>query len=294
MAAFALPIAGMATSLIGGILGSKAAQNAKDAQVQGLRNAKSDVTAGRDQALNTQRDVYSAEKNVLSPYQDAGTASLKQLTAGTAPGGQFNSTPTGDQILAQDPGYAARLKEGTQALERAQAAGGRVGSGGALKEATRYGQDYASNEYGAAFGRYNTMRQENYSNLANLANFGQTANGQFLNASENYGNQSGSYDVNAAKENAQSDASIGDAEAAGAIGSASAWSGALSGIAKSATGLPGMSGASNSPSSSSSSSGYSDAIPGLQMSDMPNANRYASLGDLSKGFDDMGNFVGVR
>jgi hypothetical protein len=54
MAACALPAIGAAASLISGILGSKAAQNAKDAQVAALRNANDTTNTGRDQAIATQ------------------------------------------------------------------------------------------------------------------------------------------------------------------------------------------------------------------------------------------------
>lgn len=66
----------------------------------------------------------------------------------------------------EDPGYAFRMSEGLKALDRTAAARGGLISGSALKAASRYGQDMASQEYQNAFNRYNQNRAFN-SNLFN-------------------------------------------------------------------------------------------------------------------------------
>lgn len=53
----------------------------------------------------------------------------------------------------KDPSYGFRLSEGVKARERLASAGGRTLGGRTLKELTRYGQDYASTEYGKAYDR---------------------------------------------------------------------------------------------------------------------------------------------
>lgn len=55
----------------------------------------------------------------------------------------------------ESPGYQFRLGEGMKGLERSQA-GRRLG-GRAAKEALRYGQEYASGEYGKEFSRLSTL-----------------------------------------------------------------------------------------------------------------------------------------
>lgn len=229
---------GAGSSIISGILGSKAAQDAKDAQIGAEQNVLANNNAAKDASLATNRDLYQSETKAFQPYQSTGTGALQQLAAGTANGGVFNSTPTGEQVLAQDPGYAFRLQQGQQALLRAAAAGGGVGSGGTLKAAQQYGQDYASNEYQNAYSRYANTRQANYGNLLNLAGMGQTANSQFATATGQYGGAVTGVTMGTAQQNADALAGIGNAEAAGSIGSANAWSGALQGLAKSATGIP--------------------------------------------------------
>lgn len=82
----------------------------------------------------------------------------------------------------QDPGYAFRMSEGLKALDRTAAARGGLISGSALKAASRYGQDMASQEYQNAFNRYNQNRTFN-SNLFNANRAYQT--GQY-NTNRNF------------------------------------------------------------------------------------------------------------
>jgi hypothetical protein len=235
-----MPIAstliGAGGSLLSGILGSNAASTAAAQEAQSQRDAITSNNTARDSALKTVGGVYNNETQALAPYQSTGTGALDQLAQGTAPGGQFSGTPTSDQVLAQDPGYAFQLQQGEQALSRAAAAGGGVASGGALKAAAQYSNDYASNSYQNAYSRFMTTRQNNYSNLANLAGMGQTANSQLIGAGGTYGGDVAGITTGTAAANANALTGIGNAQAAGTIGGANAWSSALSGLAKTANG----------------------------------------------------------
>ena len=76
-----------------------------------------------------------------------------------------------DAPIEMDPGYQFGLDQGNQALDRkVAAAGGRV-SGAALKGAQRFGVDYATTGYNAAYQR----RQDRINRLQQLAGIGQTA-----------------------------------------------------------------------------------------------------------------------
>jgi hypothetical protein len=90
-----------------------------------------------------------------------------------------------------DPGYAFRLGEGQKALERSAAARGGLISGGALKAATRYGQDMGSQEYQNAFNRYQTNRSNQLQPLGNLMSMGQSAASNQGTAAGNYGTNAG-------------------------------------------------------------------------------------------------------
>lgn len=62
------------------------------------------------------------------------------------------TAPTGIDYV-NDPGYKERLAMGVDARERSAAAKGSILGGGQQKALERYGQDYASNEFGNVFNR---------------------------------------------------------------------------------------------------------------------------------------------
>lgn len=159
--------------------------------------ARSQRNAARD-ANALQWDMYQQQRADQEPWRMAGQNALQEI--------QDNKFMDNWQ---QDPGYAFRLQEGQKALEAAAAARGRSNSGATLKALTRYGQDFAS-------GEYNNVYNRTYNRLANLAGIGQAATNSTANAGTNYAN-------NAANNILQS----GNAQAAGTIGQANAWSGAL-------------------------------------------------------------------
>ena len=131
------------------------------------------------------------------PWLEAGRNALAKL--GTGFSGQVN--------MAQDPGYQFRLSEGMKALERSAAARGGLISGGALKAASRYGQDYASNEYQNAYNR--ALSQ--YNTTAALAGVGQTAANTLGQAGQTMASNVGEAYQNAA--NARASGYVGGANA---------------------------------------------------------------------------------
>lgn len=130
--------------------------------------------------------------------------------------GSFNAptfqAPSG-LSLENDPGYQARMKFGTDAIQNSAAAKGTLLTGGTLKALTQYGQDYGSNEYANVYNRalqgsqlgYNQALsgfQQNYdifrnnqtdpfNKLYNVTNLGLNAAGQAVGAGSTYGNQIG-------------------------------------------------------------------------------------------------------
>lgn len=80
--------------------------------------------------------------------------------------------------------YKFRLGQGQQALERSMGAKGLLGSGNRLTELTKYGQDMASQEYGAQFsrlsdllGRYQTAKSNTLGALAGALSGGALGGG---------------------------------------------------------------------------------------------------------------------
>jgi len=60
--------------------------------------------------------------------------------------------PSSEDVLS-DPGYQFRLDQGRKSIEASAAAKGVLNTGGTLAGIGKYGQDYASSEYGSAFQR---------------------------------------------------------------------------------------------------------------------------------------------
>lgn len=202
MSAVATAIVG--TAVIGGAMQSNAAKSAAKTQA----NATRDATAAELEMFNQTREDQK-------PWREAGQTALKQLTAGTADGGEFNRRFTMADFT-RDPGYEFRLGQGQQALERSAAARGGVMNGGTLKALTRYGQDFASNEFNNSYSRWNNDQTTRFNRLSTVAGLGQTAN----NVTAQLGQQTASSIGN----NITSGAA---ATAAGQVGAANAWSNAM-------------------------------------------------------------------
>ena len=171
-------------------------------QIGKAASTAANIGAGAaDRATALQREQYDQTRADLAPYRTAGTNALAQLTAGTAPGGQFTKS-FGMSDFEQDPGYGFRMSEGLKALDRTAAARGNLLSGATLKGAQRYGQDLGSQEYQNAFNRYQTNRSNLLNPLQSLAGIGQTSTNQGIAAGSNYATNVGNLGMNAAANQA--------------------------------------------------------------------------------------------
>ena len=277
------PAIGAVASVAGGLIGSHAAgkaaqqqaaadqkaadiagQASKDAQA-GVEQAKTgatlDVNNGINTANQTLSDVYNTQVGQLQPYLGAGAQGVNDLAAAERPGGalsqQFSFNP---EDLTNDPGYKFQLQQGMQAVSRAAAANGTLGTGGTLKALLQYGQGLAGTTFNQAYQRaantFQMNRNNTFQQLMALAGIGQTATGQFNQAAENAGNQiagnnysggvtlaqilqnaaqsSGQFGMQGAQLQGQAYTNQGNAQAAGTVGAANAWTGALGGVANAA------------------------------------------------------------
>jgi hypothetical protein len=162
-----------------------------------------------------QKQMYDQTRADHEPWRAAGARALEGLSSD-----DFKRDFTSADFQ-QDPGYAFRMAEGQKALERSAAARGGLQGGAFGKALSRYGQDYASNEYGNAYNRFNQDRDRRFGRLSNIAGMGIGANNAISGAGQNYANNAGQNMMGAA-----------NAQGAAGIASANAWSGALSGVAK--------------------------------------------------------------
>ena len=136
-----------------------------------------------------------------------------------------------------EPGYQFRLNEGNKAIDRAAAANQLPKGGATLKALLKYGQDYASNEYGNAYNRYANNRTFDYgafsdtwnrlaANKDRPFNYLTTLSGQGLSAA----GQGAQLGQNFANMNSQTLTGIGNAQASGIVGQANAWNQGLGNI----------------------------------------------------------------
>lgn len=135
------------------------------------RDAVKAQTEAAAMANATQRYMYDTTRNDFEPWRDAGLRAVGGLESN-----DFMKNFKGD------PGYQFRMQEGMKALEGSAAARGSLNSGATLKALNRYGQDFASNEYGNAYGR-------EFGRLSSLANLGQASTAQTAAAGQNMANQ---------------------------------------------------------------------------------------------------------
>lgn len=89
------------------------------------------------------------------------------MAGAMAPGsfGSLLARPMDGRPLTDDPGFQFRLQEGQKAIERSAASKGTLLTGKTLKDLTRWGQDYASNEYQNAWNRDYTHQNSVFDRL---------------------------------------------------------------------------------------------------------------------------------
>jgi hypothetical protein len=188
------------------------------ASIYGSSKASSAQQDAANQANATQLQMYNQQRADLAPYSAVGTEGLNALRTYLGVGGDktaanyggFNQRFGMDQFT-MDPGYAFRLKEGQNALDRQAAARGGLISGGALKAAGRYGQDYASNEYTNAFNRFTQQKEAERAGYGDLTRIGQASAAGTAAAAGQYGTAA-----------AQNLANAGQAQASGYVGATNA------------------------------------------------------------------------
>ena len=181
-----------------GMLGLIAQQQARD---EARRMAEQGAAAGREfygrgredllaqgrTGAETAREFYGQGVGFQEPYMGAGAGATNQLAQLFGQGGAYTQQPTYEQ-LQMDPGYAFRFQQGQQAMTNAARAGGLAGSGGALKAATRYGQEAGSQEYTNAYNRFMANRAQAVQGLQNLAGTGAGAAGTASQLAGSMGN----------------------------------------------------------------------------------------------------------
>jgi hypothetical protein len=161
-------------------------------QADATKAAASESAAAARYATDLQKAMFDKQIELQQPWQTAGVNALTKMQGGEyALPESFKYDPNS---MYQDPGYAFRMSEGMNALNRSMAAKGLGVSGSNIKGALKYGQNLGSQEFGNAYSRaldeYNarvSRSNTGYNRLAALGQVGQTANTAIGSAASGYG-----------------------------------------------------------------------------------------------------------
>jgi hypothetical protein len=126
---------------IGGLAGLASAY----VGAQANRAAARDVANATRDAQAFQQNQLDLTREDLAPYREGGLADYQALRAAVGP------------TFQASPGYEFARGEGIRAIDQAASARGMLGSGGRLRELTRYGTGVANQEYGNWLSRLQTM-----------------------------------------------------------------------------------------------------------------------------------------
>ena len=201
-------------SIVGGLISSSASKSAANTQADAARYAGDLQAQAQHEATEEQKRQYDLGREDLAPWREAGEKALTDYA---------NMISAGPGEFEKSPGYEFRLGEGVKAMERGAAArGGQLG-GAQQKALTRYGQDYATNDYDAFLNRY----YQKMNPLANLAGVGQNATNAGVQAGQNYANAMSNTTMQGAANQGNYAMQGGNARASGYINQANSWTGAL-------------------------------------------------------------------
>lgn len=206
--------AGLSGAAIAGIVGSVAGGAIA---ANGAKSAAGTSAAAGNNGLMWDMMSQAQTQQRQQPWVDQGNWANNQIQNGIQNGTFGGNFTAQDYLSNQDPGYGFQLQQGQQALQNSQAAGSGVLSGAALKGLIGYNQGMASTGYQNAYNRWLSSQQNAYGQLHDMSTLGQNAAAQVGNNGVGYAN---------AQTNLMT--GVGNANAAGQVGSANALSSGLS------------------------------------------------------------------
>lgn len=199
---------------IGATIGAVGALGSAGIGAYAASSAADKQAAAANQALAFQKTVYNQNQSNLSPFMNNGTnamyslASLYGLPTPNNPSGGAGSTNAAWDAFTNLPAYQFPLQQGNLALDRQLNAQGRQMSGAQLRETQQFGQGLASQ-----------YMMSNYVNpLMSMAGQGQNAASSLANSNVASGAQVGN-----------SYGNLGQAQAAGIMGTGNALSAGVNG-----------------------------------------------------------------
>lgn len=191
------------TSLVSGYMGSKAAGNAAQTQLQGTREAS-----------QQQREMFDILNEQNKPYREAGYGALTRINE-LLPS---LTKPITAEDIQNMPGYQFAVQQGTGGAMQGMNVGG--GGSNVQRAGQKFAIDYTMDK---ALPQYMAQRRDIYNTLAGVAGIGQNAQNQSNTLGQNTATNLGQLAVGGA-----------NAVAGGQVGAANAWSGSMNNIGNAA------------------------------------------------------------
>ena len=205
---------GVGLTVASGIISGNAAEDAADAQVKASKTAADTTLTASRESIAFQKEMFEKGREDMAPWLEAGKEALGTLGDKIAAGpGDFETSP----------GYEFRKAEGEKAVERSAAAKGGLFSGAEGKALTKFGQDYATNDYDNFLARY----YQSLNPLQSMAGVGQTTASKASDQAATLGTNVGRTTTTAGNTIAQTQLAAGEAKASGAINTSNAITGNL-------------------------------------------------------------------
>ncbi len=189
-----------AAIVAGAVIAGGATIYASEQNKKAARNSANAQKEAAASANDTQRYIFDQQREDSRVWRDAGKEAMANLSGNME---DYTRNFTMKDFQA-DPGYQFRMDEGLKAIDRSAAARGGLNSGATLKALTRFGQNQASQEFGAARDRFNQDRDQKFNKYASIAGVGQVANQQLGQAGQNFANATGQNMMGAANAQAAS------------------------------------------------------------------------------------------
>jgi hypothetical protein len=252
--AIGLGVASAAAGVGGAAISAHAAGKAGETQANAADYAANLQKQEADAALAFQKQQWDTQQKNLEPWLTAGKAGLTDLSQLLGVSGDPKSAgygslmkPFGETFTAptsvteqNDPGYQFRLDQGMKALQNSAAAKGGLLSGNTATALNNWVQNDASNEYGNVYNRafgefqqryniYNQNQNTQYNRLAALSGTGQTTATTLGQQGQAAANNISGINLTAGAQQGQDLQNAAAARASGYVGSANAYSGAVSG-----------------------------------------------------------------
>lgn len=191
---------GGATGLVSGIIGSNAAKSAAEQQVAAAREAS-------NQAAQATTSNYGKGIDAVAPWLSTGKDALNAL---------WSKVQAGPGTYSASDLYKLNLDTGTKAIERSAAAKGNVLSGKTIQGLQTFSQDLASKDYQNWLANY----YNSLSPYASLSSSGQNAANTTANLYTGMANALAGNYLGTGQQ-------VGNAQAAGTINAANAWTGGI-------------------------------------------------------------------